>query len=123
VNGDAPYLDTISGFGVTSGLLGTANDGQTKQPQKRQCSDIERLSKVWGGIETMGDVGLGAGLAITGAIGGVAACTAGEVASPLLCVAASPGAVAAEFVGYRMMTSAWKELQKPNNPEFGADCQ
>lgn len=81
---------------------------------------MERLAKAWHGVETIGMVGVGAGLAVTGVLGEIAACTAG---SPLLCVAAAPGAAAAVYVGYKITTSSSQELQTPNNPEFGADCQ
>ncbi len=90
------------------------------QPQKRQCSGFEQLSYAWHGVETIGMVGVGAGLAVTGVLGEIAACTAG---SPLLCVAATPGAAAAVYVGYKITTTSWKALATPNNPEFGADCQ
>jgi hypothetical protein len=99
---------------------GTAPSNRTQQQQKHQCSDMERLAYAWHGVETIGMVGLGTGLAVTGVLGEIAACTAG---SPLLCVAAAPGAAAAVFVGYKIATSSWQELRTPNNSEFGADCE
>ena len=84
---------------------------------------MERISKAWHGVETVGTVGVGVGLAVTGVLGEIAACTVGEVASPLLCVAATPGAAAAVYVGYKMATSSVHELQEPNNPTLGGDCE
>lgn len=115
--------------GPSGGGGGNGNNNQApsnatqQQPQKHPCSQIERLSYTWHGVETIGTVAAGAGLAVTGAIGGIAACTAGEVASPLLCVAAGPAALAAIYDGYKIATVSWQELQTPNNPEFGAECQ
>lgn len=98
----------------------TNNPLSPQQHQKRQCSDLEKASYAWHGVETVGTVGIGAGLAVTGVLGEIAACTAG---SPLLCVAAAPAAAAAVYDGYKMATTSWQALQTPNNPEFGADCQ
>ena len=121
----SPYFAGPSGLPSAGHAVGSgAPNSQTPKPatpqQKRPCSQIERLSYAWHGVETVGMVGVGAGLAVTGVAGGIAACTMG---SPLLCVAALPGAAAAVYDGYKITTSSWNALQTPNNPEFGADCQ
>jgi len=134
------YWDTwsiVDGFGGGSPSVPSMDQGRSgsassapnnplspqQQQQKRKCSDLEKASYVWHGVETIGTVAVGGGLAVTGVLGGVAACTAGEVASPLLCAAALPAAAAAVYTGYKIATSSWDALRTPNNPEFGADCQ
>ena len=95
------------------------NPTSPQKQQKHPCSDFEKASYAWHGVETIGMVGIGAGLAVTGVLGEIAACTVG---SPLLCVAATPAAVAAVYVGYKIASTSWQALQTPNNPEFGAGC-
>jgi len=91
-----------------------------QQPQKHQCSDLERLSKTWHGVETVGTLGVGVGTMLTGGLGLGAACLSGN---PLLCFAAAEAAPAFIVGGYYVARSAWSELQEPNNPYFGGDCQ
>jgi hypothetical protein len=81
---------------------------------------MEKIGYVWHGVETIGTVGLGAGMSLTGVLGWGAACFSGN---PLLCVAVSEAAPAFILGGYYMTKASLKELQEPNNPDFGAACQ
>lgn len=96
------------------------NAPQPQQQQKHQCSDMERMAKAWHGVETIGMVGIGAGTAVTGVVGWGAACFSGN---PLLCFAASEAAPAFIAGGYYIAKSSLQDLRKPNNPDFGGDCQ
>jgi len=81
---------------------------------------MERMAKAWHGVETVGMVGVGVGTMVTGGAGLVAACATGN---PLLCFAAAEAAPAFIVGGYYITKSSLQELQKPNNPDFGGDCQ
>jgi len=107
-------------IGSVSSTAPNNNTPQQQPQQKHQCSDIERLSKAWHGVETVGTVAVGVGTMATGVAGWGAACFSGN---PLLCFAASEAAPAFIVGGYYVTKSAVQELREPNNPTFGGDCQ